>query len=288
MRSRSWLVFTGLAVMGLGAGVGGCRGWWRRDADAGADAAVRGAVTVTLPNATDGWSAVGSFVAAERPRGALLFVHQLGSDRTEWAPALGRLIADRDAPAALALDLRGHGESGRNPDGVQVSWRSFERDPARWQALALDVAAGVRFLSLHAQASRVVVVGAGVGGSAAALAAAEEANVAALVLISPGLEYHGVRLEDALRRYLATGRRVLLVAGDGDRESVEAVEALQALQQGLVDRVIEGGNDGHGVSLLRAAPDRWGRLFQWADGALGNAPPTRWNVPPLPASGENR
>jgi pimeloyl-ACP methyl ester carboxylesterase len=100
----------------------------------------------------------------------VVFVHSFAGDSLHWAGALAHL---RPARRAIAIDLRGHGQSDPPASG---GWDVDD--------FADDIAAVVDRLALP----RFVLVGHSLGGSAAvAYAGAQPSRVAGLVLIgTPG------------------------------------------------------------------------------------------------------
>jgi pimeloyl-ACP methyl ester carboxylesterase len=128
----------------------------------------------TIENATVSRLAgpAGSLHVDDGGRGGVpvVFLHSFAGSTRHWAKQLDHLREDR---RALAIDLRGHGESDAPSDGNYTA-----------DALAQDVAAIVDTLGLK----RFVLVGHSMGGSAAiAYAAAHPDRVAGLVLAgTPG------------------------------------------------------------------------------------------------------
>jgi pimeloyl-ACP methyl ester carboxylesterase len=276
---------TGLGLfLLLGLCAGAC-GRFRRT-DAGVDVpdpdVLRGPAAVQFPS-EDGWTLAGTLYsarAADDTGAAVVLVHQLGSHRWEWAPLVDRLQRGRTV-TVLALDLRGHGESTRGPHGV-TPWESFGTDPARWAGLPGDVLAAVRFLRTSGAVRRVALVGSSIGASAALVTAANDADVSALVLLSPGLGYHGIDAAEPMRRYVLSHRPALLLAGGQDPQSAQAVPALGAGAGPEVTAEVLGGTPEHGVGMLNRATERWDRLDQWLRTALQvppRAPPPRPHAP---------
>ena len=194
---------------------------------------------------------------ADQPTAVL--VHQLGSDRYEWAAFIQDMAIGEspgpdeplDPPVArvFAIDMRGHGESIHTTDGKTISHESF--DDSEWAKLTLDVKAAVAYVRwLEPATSRITLVGGSIGSSAAMLYAAQDEGVFTAVLLSPGTAYHGLAIQDA---YDAVKSRndVMppgVVAAEGDTRSFEAAGTLA----GDEFRMVEG--DGHGVSMLEDDP----------------------------------
>lgn len=108
----------------------------------------------------------------------VLFVHGFAHQRSVWAGVIARLASP---VRALAVDLRGHGESGWSIPG--------EYDVGHH---ALDLVQLIDQLSLE----RVTIVAHSLGGNAATLATAARADrVAGLVLVDtgPGLSTAGLQ-----------------------------------------------------------------------------------------------
>ena len=66
-----------------------------------------------------------------------------------------------------------------------------------------DVRAARRFLSSRAEVtpSRIGIAGASIGATLAALASADDPSVVSLALLSPSLDYRGLRLDAAMKKY---------------------------------------------------------------------------------------
>lgn len=237
------------------------------------------AVAVQLAPALDGWRIAATLYPGSDPGVGVVLVHQLGSNRSEWSGLIARLQAGR-AVTALAIDLRGHGDSTVNPRDERVTWESFGTDRERWAGAALDVVSAVQYLRT-AGAQRVVVVGSSVGASAALMAATGAlgaytlppgAEVDAVAMLSPGVSYRGLDLREPMRVYLATQRPLLMLAGDRDEASVEAVAQLAPRSAERVEAEVFAASQGHGVALCNTAPARWERVDGWVRRALNLAP----------------
>lgn len=224
---------------------------------------------VSLPPTPDGWALVGTLSQGSVSDRAVILVHQLASDRREWEPLLHRLRAP-PAVTTLALDLRGHGDSVRGPLGDGVSWTRFGTDPAAWSGVVTDVDVAVRHLTQQG-VRRFVLVGSSLGASACVGVASTRSEVGALVLLSPGLRYHGINVREPFGAFLRTadvGRRALVLGAAGDAPAAEAVPVLASLGVGRVEAELFPGERRHGVSLCNARPTRWDRVEAFVREAL--------------------
>src|SRR5688500_11909872 len=136
-------------------------------------------VTFTSSDATP--LAAMFYEASNRPAPGVVLVHMLGRSKDEWSSTAERL---QDAGiSVLAIDLRGHGSSGGN--GAMLA------------PMVDDVQAGLNWLSTRPgiRPGAIALVGASLGANLAALAVARGAAVRAVALISPSLDYRGVRID---------------------------------------------------------------------------------------------
>jgi len=188
---------------------------------------------------------------SHRPAPAVVLVHMLNRSRRDWEPVASRLASE--GVGALAIDLRGHGDSSGSAAGG---------DTTDYAALVLDLKAARRYLGGRGdiQGSRVGLAGASIGANLAALHAAADAGVASLALLSPSLDYRGLRIEQALRKY--GERPVLLVASDDDPYAKRSVRELAKAGPGLRETILLSAA-GHGTVMLGRDSDLSRRLVDW-------------------------
>lgn len=201
---------------------------------------------VTL-RADDGANIVATwYEPPSRPAPAVVLVHTLTKSRREWDAAASRLASE--GIGALAIDLRGHGESSG--------------DASNLAAMVNDVKAAKRHLAVRPDVihSKIGVAGTSIGANLAALAAADEPGIASLILLSPSLDYRGLRIEAALKKY--GNRPVLLVAGTDDGYGMRTVKDL-AKAGGGPREVLLLDNAGHGMTMLAKAPDLGRQIVDW-------------------------
>jgi alpha-beta hydrolase superfamily lysophospholipase len=197
--------------------------------------------------APDGTTLAGMlYESTLRPSPGVVLVHMLGRSKDEWALMAERL--QEAGATVLAIDLRGHGSSAGSAGvlGPMVG----------------DVGAAIDWLATrpNVRPSSVGVVGASLGANLAAIAAAGKPAVRAVALLSPSLDYRGVRLDANTMKRLGA-KPVWLAASTEDpyalRTIKELVEGNSAREQHL------SSVRGHGSMLLTADPDLARALMDW-------------------------
>lgn len=196
---------------------------------------------------------MGSFHPPAGSKGYLwILLHGLGSTKEEWDSFARELAKNGDG--VLIYDARGHGESRQSLNREKAldyrEWR--QAGPGTpWDAMVGDLDSAVRFMNQHYGRSRhrIGVGGASLGANVALLYAAEHMDVPAVILLSPGLEYAGLRSEVAFR---TLGQKpMLMTASLGDRYAFETVQTLKRTRQDTAVRVIEGSGSAHGVQMFK-------------------------------------
>jgi uncharacterized protein len=181
-----------------------------------------------------------------RPSPAVIFVHMLQKSRRDWDQVASEMAAQ--GIAGLAIDLRGHGETPGSPQD--------------YTGMVQDVRAARRFLAARPDVTpgRIGIAGASMGATLAALSAAEDTTVAALALLSPSLDYRGVRIEGAVKKY--AGRPLLLVASDDDGYAGRTLKELEKIGGSRRETMLLP-RAGHGTAMLAGSPDLGRRLLEW-------------------------
>jgi dienelactone hydrolase len=189
--------------------------------------------------------------AGQRPAPAVVLVPMLGRTRDDW-----QQVADRLGDAnitALAIDLPGLGHPG---DGASLgAWHS-------------DVLAAVGYLSSRpdVRATSIGIAGASLGASLAALAAAADSRVRSLALVSPALDYRGLRIEAAMKQY--GGRPALFISSAHDPYAARSSKELASSTPGIRE-MRWSETTAHGTVLLSRDPDAASALVEWFRRTLG-------------------
>jgi dienelactone hydrolase len=200
--------------------------------------------------AVDGVQLVGTFYAPQEPPPpwpGVILLHMVYGSRHDWQEFTARLT---DAGySVLALDMRGHGDSGGS-----LEWDKFKDDLLRvWEYFTSrpDVDEG-----------RSGVVGASIGANMSLLLGASQPEAAAVVLLSPGLDYYGVTTADALQTY---GQRpLLIVASQEDSYSAESSRQLEELAGGEARLEMYRGG-AHGTVMFDREPGLADLIVDWLD-----------------------
>ncbi len=163
--------------------------------------------------APDGTSLSASFYPPlSQPAPGVLLLHMLGGRKTDW-DAFARVL-QRQGFAALALDLRGHGQSGgaqdwtKAPGDVKAAWAAMTARP-------------------EVDAQRSALVGASIGANLALIVGANNADVVTVVALSPGLDFHGLQPAPVLPNF--GQRAVLLIASQDDSYSYDSAKQMVGL-----------------------------------------------------------
>ncbi len=208
-----------------------------------------------IVEAEDGLELDATFYAAEGLENApgVILLHMLGSNRTIWETVglVDELAAN--GYAVLALDMRGHGDTGNAQDWVlaeddiQRVWRYFVERP-------------------EVDGEKTAVIGASIGSNMALIAAANEPAIKTAVLLSPGLIYRGVAIESRMPDM--GDRPLFLVASEDDYYSEDTVNKLAETAVGETQLQIYE-NAGHGTDMFEPQPDLTPLILTWLKQEIG-------------------
>ena len=187
--------------------------------------------------------------------------HGLGSAKYEWGPLQDKL---KDAGYGyLSIDLRGHGES-KTCGGKPADYKLFTKED--WANISRDIQGAASYLKKKGvPAGKMIFCGASVGANLSLKAALEgPIKPKALILLSPGLEYVGVKTEEnftAPRSF-----KVLVAASQNDPYAWQSSALLirKAGAKGLPAAFLDGGG-GHGVNMF-TTPATIPGILAWVAG----------------------
>lgn len=186
--------------------------------------------------------------ASARQAPAVVLVPMLGRTKDDWN-ALAQRLADAGINA-LAIDLPSTSLAG---------------GAATWH---LDIGAAIGFLVSRPETkpSAIGVLGASLGANLAVVEASSDPRVRALALVSPSLDYRGIRIETPFKTYGA--RPALLVASLGDPYAARSVRTLVG-EAPTTHEVQWSETKAHGTQLLAADQGLAGQIVEWFKRVLG-------------------
>jgi pimeloyl-ACP methyl ester carboxylesterase len=190
---------------------------------------------------------------------AVLLLHNVGRDHFAWKtlwPGLQKVGC-----SFLALDLRGHGASRRLAPGPYD--QLVARDPSVYQAMVLDVEAGLEFLQRQRgiRAEDIVVIGGELGCSLGFAVMARNPKLRGMAALSPSLNDYGFHVLDLVPKY---GKRPLLIVTTKKR----LPEGPQAIHDALAGKAkvrleVWPGADVKGVQMLGQPANIERLIVEW-------------------------
>lgn len=177
---------------------------------------------------------------SRRPAPGIVLLHMLGRTHEDWDRA-GSQLADAGF-AVVAIDFRGQG--------------------AELSSMGLDVKAAKGFLRERPEVVRTLLgeAGASIGANLAVLDAADDPGVKSIALLSPGMDYRGLRIEPAMKKF--GPRAALLVSSTKDPYSWRSVRQLALIGPGNREvRLSE--SIAHGTALLSRDGELIAALVDW-------------------------
>lgn len=183
-------------------------------------------------------------------KGGVLFLHMMPATKESW-DELAVYLAE-SGYLGLAIDLRGHGASSGGPRG----YAKFE--DAEHQKSILDLDAAAKFLMVKGlSAGQIALVGASIGANLSLRYLSDHPEFKTAVLLSPGLDYRGLKGEESASA-LRAGARILIVSAKddirkGERGNHEEAETIYAaLPAGVTKGLQIYDAGGHGTELFSA------------------------------------
>ena len=219
-------------------------------------------------HSSSGYAVAGvHYVLEDKPGPAILLLHDIGGDHTQWNGYLD-ILERAGINSVLAIDLRGHGDSDLRvtpgsvtPDSQKVNWRDFSEGDFADLVGDFQVAWDYLRTARATDSTRMAVMGSVAGANYAAVFSADNPEVRSLVLLSPGVVYRGVESLKAIQAY---GQRpVLFAASKEDRYSAGSCRTLKENSDGRPAHleILEGS--GRGVDLIDYNPGFKHFLSDW-------------------------
>jgi len=217
---------------------------------------------------TDGIKITGTFYNAGNANDApgILLVHQLGKDRSTYSD-FQKALAEKGF-MSLAIDLRGHGGSTQNGT---LEFGKFTKE--EWMKAANDIDSGIEYLMSQTSAG-IGIVGASIGANLAVIAVSEAKSsgkqypVDAIVLLSPGLNYHGI--QPLLYARGLEKIPVLVVSAENDKQSYPGSQSMSQAARGGELKTVSG--QVHGTDMFKEIPGIPQEIIDWLYSKIARQP----------------
>ena len=192
----------------------------------------------------DGLNISGTLYGNES-RDGIVMVHQMGKDRESWKPIIHKL---KNKYKILTIDLRGHGKS--QGDITKFTDGDYQKFPNDVQAAA--------FYLKRIGVKNIAIVGASIGANAALQYAVKDENVSTLVLLSPGIQYHGI---DSIKPATRYSNAMLLVSGNADKYSTSTVNTLRYAHPNA--KLVTYSTSAHGTEIFGRNVGLEDEIYSW-------------------------
>lgn len=206
----------------------------------------------------DGVVIVGNWYPVDGATRVVLLLHMMPATKESWEE-LARELNKREI-AALAIDLRGHGESTkkgvrsngvRNKETGDINFQRFS--DVEHQESIRDVRAAVEWLATQGfEKDQILLTGASIGANLALQFASETSTIKRVALLSPSLDYRGVMTETAIVG-LTPDSLLLVIVSQEDDYAAESSEILHSRRPSITLTLVDGS--AHGTDLFDDHPE---------------------------------
>lgn len=198
---------------------------------------------------SDGVKIAANFYPGNTFRGIIL-LHMMPSTKESWQDFATKLQSV--GFHALAIDLRGHGQSGGG------NYKQFTDE--QHQASIKDLESAAQFLQ-EKGVSDLCLAGASIGANLSLQYLAENPKTKSVILLSPGLDYRGIKSPD-LAAKVSDKNKILFVGSEDDADSMEA-SCEEMIEKLGTTKSICYDTGGHGTNLLQTHPELTGQLLDF-------------------------
>lgn len=187
---------------------------------------------------------------------AAVLLHMMPATKESWRDFAEKL--NKNGFQALAIDLRGHGESDGGPNGFQ---KFSDREH---QTSIKDVEAAVDFFTVQGlPLEKIFLIGASIGANLALQFQSEHPEIKKSVLLSPGLNYRSIETEPAAGKITGNQAVFLAAGGENDKYSTETTQKLFNMLKSKNKELKILKNAGHGMDILKKEPPLANEIILW-------------------------
>lgn len=203
----------------------------------------------------DGVTIVANYYPNKEAKFAGILVHMRPKTKESFDD-LAKFL-QKEGYALLAIDLRGHGESTESIKG-KLDYNRFSE--AEEKESINDLISASLFLEKEGYPkNKQFLIGASIGANLSFQFLSENPDVKAVVLLSPGLNYRGVILENFKKEGL--GEKIFVISALDDEPAYIAGRTLKSWYPDL--NYLELPSGGHGTNLFGVYPDLYEKILIW-------------------------
>lgn len=208
----------------------------------------------------DGIQLYADYYQGPRPDApGVVLLHMMPATKESWADFAPKL--QLAGFQALAIDFRGHGKS-TTKDGETINYKNFN-DQEHQQKIH-DIEEAVRFLinKNNPAPKMLFFVGASIGANLSLQYMAEHTRIKGGVLLSPGLNYRGIKTSLSAEK-IADDQSIFLIASEND-DNYSADTAKKILETLNCKKQIKILQDaGHGTDMFKTYPELMDEIINW-------------------------
>ena len=197
----------------------------------------------------DGINIATNLYPVEKPIGWLILLHMMPATKESWQNFADEL--QKIGYESITIDLRGHGESSDGPNGF-LNFSDNEH-----QKSILDAQTAVDYLIKErgANSEKISFIGASIGANLSLQYIAENPEFKTAILLSPGLNYKGIKTESFAVK-INQDQKVFFISakddirsnGNSNTEETQKLYNLTLENSGKKIQIYETG--GHGTDIL--------------------------------------
>ncbi len=196
---------------------------------------------------------VGDFYDTES-RKSILLLHILPGNRDDFNEFAEFLW--QKGYNVLNIDERGHGDS-EAWSGEIGSWQEFTQ--ADYDRMIYDVEAAAQWLKSRIPETKLALIGGSISANFAMIFGAKH-QPKIIIVLSPGIDYRGIKTEIASRNYR---QNLLIVASRDDTYSFESSEKLFEISKASHKEFVRYEDAGHGTRMFDAEPELKQRILDF-------------------------
>ena len=195
---------------------------------------------------------------AESPKGWIVFSHMMPAVKESWND-LAEIFCGAGYES-IAIDLRGHGESVFNGSMRELNYRNFSDKEHQKSILDLEAAAEFLIKERKVAPAQISFVGASIGANLSLQYISEHSEFKTAILLSPGLNYRGVKTEP-LAKNLKAGQKVFFISAKddirsgGNNNAEENQKLYDLIPSGVEKKIKIYETGGHGADILKTQPE---------------------------------